>query len=105
MTADRNDVQYLIDNDVVPVPVPDAVVKIESAEFDELGNFNVQVSGLNPSKTYQMMFTEELDPTDYFEVGDPFTGGTTHPFVDFTPLSFSPKGFYLIFEVVVEVPE
>jgi len=94
-------VEYLITNDVTPGPVPDREVVVESFGFDELGNFNLSVSGLTPSKTYQMRVTATLDGSDWEDVGDPFTGGAvntfTEPVVD--TASF-PKSFYQVFEVL-----
>ncbi|MEP4078377.1 LamG-like jellyroll fold domain-containing protein [Haloferula sp.] len=102
MYSNGNDVQYLIDNDVAPVPIPDPVVTIDAFGFDGFGDFNLEVSGLNPETTYQMMQTETLNGGDWLEVDDPFTGGTSNTFTDTNPLLFSEKGFYQIFEVTPE---
>ncbi|MFC7337796.1 LamG-like jellyroll fold domain-containing protein [Haloferula chungangensis] len=95
-------VEYLIANDVTPGPIPDREVVIESVGFDEYGNFNLEVSGLTATKSYEMRMTELLDGTDWYTVDGPYTGETTRVFTDYDPTAYSPKAFYQIFEVVEE---
>ncbi|MBK1827641.1 LamG domain-containing protein [Haloferula rosea] len=95
-------VEYLIANDVTPGPVPDKAVVVESFGFDVGGNFNLTVSGLTPSKTYQMRVTSTLDGTDWEDVGDPYTGGSTNTFTEVAvDVATYPKSFYQVFEVEV----
>ncbi|MGJ8641297.1 MAG: LamG-like jellyroll fold domain-containing protein [Opitutaceae bacterium] len=99
--ADGNDVQYLIDNDVVPGVVPDPIVVVQSSGFDETNRFNVQVKGLVPTKSYELWVTESLDPAllEWFDVDGPITGVSTYTFGDPVDLGFFPTGFYVIVEV------
>ncbi|WP_411845896.1 LamG-like jellyroll fold domain-containing protein [Roseibacillus persicicus] len=92
-----NSLEYLIANDVTPIEPPViADVEITATDFDELGGFNVEVSGLAPNDSYQMRRSLLLDGTDWIDVGDVFSGGATHTFVDTEPVA---KAFYQIFEV------
>ncbi|GHC50286.1 LamG domain-containing protein [Roseibacillus persicicus] len=92
-----NSLEYLIANDVTPIDPPViADVEITATDFDELGGFNVEVSGLAPNDSYQMRRSLLLDGTDWIDVGDVFSGGATHTFVDTEPVA---KAFYQIFEV------
>ena len=95
-------VEYLIANDVTPGPVPDKEVVVESFGFDVAGNFNLTVSGLTPSKTYQMRVTSTLNGSDWEDVGDAYTGGSTNTFTEVVvDVATYPKSFYQVFEVEV----
>lgn len=95
-----NELQHLIDNDVTPTDPPVIVdVEINACFFDGAGDFNVDVTGLNPTANYQMMRSLLLDGTDWLDVGTAFTGGATNTFVDPDPVD---RAFYQIFEVIPE---
>ena len=94
-----NELQFLIDNDVTPSPLPSGDVTIDSCGFNA-GDFEVAVSGMDSTKTYQMMISVLLDGSDLTEVGSTFTGAASHTFVDDAPPTG--KAFYQIFEVVPE---
>ncbi|MGJ8654435.1 MAG: LamG-like jellyroll fold domain-containing protein [Opitutaceae bacterium] len=99
------DVQDLIDNNVPPVTViPDpepAVLVIESSGFNGL-DFQVEVSGMDISKSYRLWVTEFLDPANvqWFDVDGPVSGVTTHIFSETNPQNIADSGFYQVREDV-----
>ncbi|MBK1833616.1 LamG domain-containing protein [Roseibacillus ishigakijimensis] len=99
-----NSIQNLIDGVVVEPPGGDQV-SVDSFGFTASGDaVEVSVSQLAVDKTYQMMRSVLLDGSDWQNVGEPFTGGTTHTFTDPAPLGAGEggKAFYAIFEVAAE---
>lgn len=98
-----NSLQFLIDNDVTPSEIIEGEVVIDSCGFDADGNFDVVASGLNPTRTYQLMSSTLLDGTDFANVGGTFTGGAGNTFTDVAPpTGADARLFYQIFDVTEE---
>lgn len=98
--ADGNDIQYLIDNDVVPgviPPQPDPVLTVVSSGLVG-GDFEIELTGMVPANSYDLWVTESLDPADvfWFNIEGPITGVISHTFSESDPLSLAPSGFYKI---------
>ena len=76
---------------VVNVPTP----VLGPFGFDGNGDYAMPVGGLLINKSYQLRRTTTLNGTDWVDIGPPFTGATTHTFVDDNPPAG--KAFYSIF--------